>query len=332
MNNEAPKGSVSKKVSIKNILSVLCIIFLLTTLLFAYLYYSTINDTATNNKENPERVESTNPLPEGDLLNIDELMLSLSKILISEEVRIERGSPLYYLDMFGFPLNYTQSEKLFDFFYEEVIIKEASYHENEHEWFYDTDEWNRFGYGQSTSIYTKSGYACMYDSDFENSFIVCFYAKDLSNNTKENVSLFLENLIKDADLPCQKDECLIQLFEDYPIYFSNYSRSVLYSEKILDDEEFKGEDRIKENAQKISLLFLERKWNSTIEDTTDMEKKWNEDLLIANKVTASNDYLTCDYELKLYNDNLMRHSIECYYHEDALLKYQKEIDSILATN
>lgn len=327
MNNEAPESGVSKKVSIKNILSVLCIIFLLTTLLFAYLYYSTINDTTTNDKENPERVESTNPLPEGDLLNIDKLMSSLSKILIPEEVKIERGSPVYYLDAFGFSLNDTQSEKLSNFFYDEV--KGASY--NEYELFYDTDEWNRFSYGQSTDIYTKSGYVCIHD-DLEDSSIVCFYAKDLSNNTKENVSLFLENLIKDANLPCQKDECLIQLFEDHLVPFSNYSRSVLYSEKILDDEEVKGEDRIKENAQRISLLFSERKWNSTIEDTTDMEKRWNEKVLISNKVTASNDYLTCDYELTLYNDNLIRHSIECYYHEDALLKYQKEIDSILATN
>jgi hypothetical protein len=62
MNNEAPKNGVSKKVSIKNILSVLCIIFLLTTLLFAF-YNTLLFIIYTNDKENPEKL-ITNPLPE----------------------------------------------------------------------------------------------------------------------------------------------------------------------------------------------------------------------------------------------------------------------------
>jgi len=347
MNNEALENGVSKKVSIKNILSVLCIIFLLTTLLFAYLYYSTINNTnnkenttTTNNKENPERVESTNPLPEGDLLNIDKLMSSISKILIPEEVEIGKGSFTYNIDVFGFPLNDTQYQKLSDFFEEETKPSESSGMYNYKNMPYETDEWIYFDGEQGTNIYTKSGYFCITNEAENPSSIVCFYAKDLSKNTKEYVSPFLENLIKDANLPCQKNECQIQLTEGYPFPLPNYSRGVYYSEEISDDQKVKAEDKIREDVQKINLLFSERKWNSTIEYNTDIATKdWDENALIGlkkcNKVTASNDYLTCNYSLSLYefeDGNSIGHSIECHYNEDALLKYQKEIDSILTTN
>jgi len=347
MNNEAPESGVSKKVSIKNILSVLCIILLLTTLLFAYLYYSTINNTnnkenttTTNNKENPERVESTNPLPEGDLLNIDELMLSISKILIPvpEEVEIEDGYFTYNIDVFGFPLNDTKYQKLSDFFEEETKPSESSGMYNYKKLSYETDEWIYFDGEQGTHIYTKSGYFCITNEAENPSSIVCFYAKDLSKNTKEYVSPFLENLIKDANLPCQKNECQIQLTEGYPFPLPNYSRGVYYSEEISDDQKVKAEDKIKEDVQKINLLFSERRWNSTIEYNTDIATKdWDENALLnlkkCNSVTASNDYLTCNYSLSLYeSEDSILHSIECHYNEDALFKYQKEIDSILTSN
>jgi hypothetical protein len=340
MNNEAPESGVSKKVSIKNILSVLCIIFLLTTLLFAYLYYSTINDTTTNDKENPERVESTNPLPEGDLLNIDELMLSLSKILIPvpEEVEIEDGYFTYNIDMFGFSLNDTQYQKLIDFFEEETKPSESSGMYNYKKLPYETEEWVYFDGEQATDIYTKSGYFCITNESENPSSIVCFYAKDLSKNTKEYVSPFLESLIKDANLPCQKNECQIQLTEGYSFPLPNYSRGVYYSEEISDDQKVKAEDKIKEDVQKINLLFSERKWNSTIEYNTDIATKdWDENALLnlkkCNSVTASNDYLTCNYSLALFEgSNNIIHLIGCHYNEDALFKYQKEIDSILTTN
>lgn len=342
MNNETlpnnQESGVFKKVSIKNILSVLCIIFLLTTLLFAYLYYSTINDTATNNKENPERVESTNPLPEGDLLNIDELMLSLSKILIPEEVEIEDGYFTYNIDVFGFPLNDTQYQKLSNFFEEKTKPSESSGMYNYKKLSYETDEWIYFDGEQGTNIYTKSGYFCITNEAENPSSIVCFYAKDLSKNTKEYVSPFLENLIKDANLPCQKNECQIQLTEGYPFPLPNYSRGVYYSEEISDDQKDKAEDKIKEDVQKINLLFSERKWNSTIEYNTDIATKdWDENALLnlkkCNSVTASNDYLTCNYSLALFEgSNSIIHLIDCHYNEDALFKYQKEIDSILTSN
>jgi len=346
MNNERlpsnQESGVSKKVSIKNILSVLCIIFLLTTLLFAYLYYSTINNTTTHDKENPERVESTNPLPEGDLLNIDELMLSISKILIPVpgEVEIEDGYFTYNIDVFGFTLNDTQYQKLIDFFEEETKPSESSGMYNYKKLSYETDEWIYFDGEQGTDVYTKSGYFCIANGTENPSSIVCFYAKDLSKNTKEYVSPFLENLIKDANLPCQKDECQIQLTKEYPFPLPNYSRGIYYFEKISDDQKVEAEDKIKEDVQRINLLFSERKWNSTIEYNTDIATEgWNENTLIGlkkcNKVIASNDYLTCNYSLSLYefeDSNSIGHSIECHYNEDALLKYQKEIDSILATN
>lgn len=338
MNNEAPKNGVSKKVSIKNILSVLCIIFLLTTLLFAYLYYSTINNTTTNDKENPEKVESTNPLPEGDLINIDELMLSISKILIPEEVEIGRDSFTYNIDVFGFPLNDTQYQKLSNFFEEKTKPSESSGMYNYKKLSYETDEWIYFDGEQGTNIYTKSGYFCITNEAENPSSIVCFYAKDLSKNTKEYVSPFLENLIKDANLPCQKNECQIQLTEGYPFPLPNYSRGVYYSEEISDDQKDKAEDKIKEDVQKINLLFSERKWNSTIEYNTDIATKdWDENALLnlkkCNSVTASNDYLTCNYSLALFEgSNSIIHLIDCHYNEDALFKYQKEIDSILTSN
>ncbi len=344
MNNETlpnnQESGVFKKVSIKNILSALCIIFLLTTLLFAYLYYSTIN-TTTNDKENPERVESTNPLPEGDLLNIDELMLSLSKILIPEEVEETAGGIFTYnVDVFGFPLNDTQYKKLSDFFVEETKQSESSeIYNNYKKLSYETDKWiHPEIFEEATDIYTKSGYFCILTL-YENPYsILCFYAKDLSKNTKEYVSPFLENLIKDANLPCQKNECQIQLTKKYPFPLPNYSRGVDYFERISDDQKIKAEDKIKEDVQKINLLFSERKWNSTIEYNTDIATKdLDENMLIGlkkcNSVTASNDYLTCNYSLLLYeSEDSILHSIECHYNEDALLKYQKEIDSILTTN
>jgi len=339
MNNETPKNGVSKKISIKNILNALCIIiFVLIALLFAYLYYSNTNNTANNDKENPEGVETTNPLPEGDLINIDELMLSISKILIPEEVEIEGGSFTYNIDVFGFPLNDTQYQKLSDFFEDETKPSESSGMYNYKKLSYETDEWIYFDGEQGTDVYTKSGYLCI-SNGAENPFsIVCFYAKDLSKNTKEYVSPFLENLIKDANLSCQKNECQIQLTKEYPFPLPNYSRGVYYSEEISDDQKIKAEDKIKEDVQKINLLFSERNWNSTIEYNTEMATEgWDENMLIGlkkcNSVTASNDYLTCNYSLALFegNNNII-HLIDCHYNEDALFKYQKEIDSILTTN
>lgn len=332
------KKDTSKKISFRNILIPLCIIFLLfTTLSFAYLYYST-----ASNKENPETPQTTNLLLEEDFLNIDELMLSLSKVLIQEDVDIKRGTAIYNLDVFGISLNDIQNERLTNFLKEETESSITTYTSddltfetryNYDELFFDRDEWNYFTYAELTDVYTNSGHLCIYHIGSEDPSIVCLYANDLSNNNKDYVSIFLEDLINDANLPCQEDECLIQQTKEYPIPLPIYSRSVLHFEsleKTVDNQDIKDGDTIQNNAELINLFFLERNWNSKVEDYTETEKSWDRDVLKSNKVTASNDYFTCDYILSLTSN--IRHSIECHYNEDVLLNYQKDIDSMLTTN
>lgn len=150
-------------------------------------------------------------------------------------------------------------------------------------------------YGPTLCADNESG-DCIYPSFLG---IKCTSWSNPTENTLNNVSLFLKKSLEEARVQCK--ECEIRELPTEFISIPQLSKKLVFFEKLDSLSREKYIDIVLKETEKSMQYFTLANWTVEKIDYTDTEKKWDKNVIISTKINATNKKFNCAHGITISN-------------------------------
>lgn len=185
--------------------------------------------------------------------------------------------------------------------------------------------WKAYSYAEAADMYTKDGYVCIIvalNRFSEIPEITCSYLLDISQNTIENVSSFMRNVLSQAGFYCSISSCPVTETKTlFPL--NKYGRDVVDFDKTIFERDVNIQAASVINEASESAKFLELSgWQVSLMDDTTQENAYGGNATLHLKIEATNALLACFHSITIMPQG-KRQMISCNYKEEMLEAVQQ---------
>lgn len=237
----------------------------------------------------------------------------------TEKITNLYGDHAYNLTFFGTKLNANQLPKITL----ALTSKDQSADSGSQTGFsLESLSWNVYTYTMSTVVAVKEGYVCYVpmntgricapdgsgctplDLTFR-----CVNVLDQKNNTKENVSQFIYDSLKQMGISCNLENCPVEQSPEY-MSIPQFSRSELYFQDLAPSSDSNVISSVNTDIQKSLKSFKQSGWKYSLENSTQQEASWsgNTRIIHSKTIHANNLTFSCTHEITAWETS--RHIFE----------------------
>ena len=316
-NSESPfvQPEESKSKSLKHQHKLLLVVFSVVIILLGIVIYLLLTWVEFDAKQqsNNQIVADEKPLKkEGISSELNKISLLKSEdldtitrgaaleFIPAEEISLGYGSPSYDFEFYGLELSEKQHQNFLDYAHPSSSYSGSGSTINESpKWMakFVSDEELYLSYGGFVCL-TPLNYgaflcsaegSCLHPA-FKG--VKCAYVKDPSENNLSKVSLFMEDVLKDANIDCGSN-CEIKDQGLSPIFIPEYSRKTIYFASLGVEDNEKYIALAQDEAEKSVKYFSEADWEVDKADITEKEKGWDKGTVVSVEVAASSSHFKC---------------------------------------